>query len=777
MSADDEALAGDAEFDPAVEPEKSAAWLNLLKDAETVFNDYQGRADNIDRLYADLKQLAENSRERQFQLFWANIQVLAPSIYGRPPVPVVVPRFKDRKPVPRAASELLERASVVTFETEDIDQVMRLVRDDLTIQARGVAWLRLEEENGVQRVCIEHIDRKDFRHDPARKWKEVGWVGRGAWLDLDDAKARFEPTSGDAYKNAAYAVRKDDKDTGGRDPVAKACFWEIWSKTENRVVWVTDGVEDLLDQGKPHLTLEGFFPCPMPAYGTVQRRSLVPVPDIIFYKDQLEEINELTGRISALAEGLRLRGFYPAGAGEIGDAIEAAIKSTGNNQILIGISNWSMFGGGAAKDMIVWLPLDMVAKTVTELVSLRKQLIDDVYQITGLSDIMRGSTEASETATAQQLKAQYGSVRIRDRQAELVRIARDICRLAAEIMAENFSPATLLAMAQIELPTDADIAKQVKALEGEGRQIIEMAQKAQSDPKVAQMAQQNPDQAKQIVSQAEEKLAGLKQQIDGLKAQPTIDAVMKLLREQRIRPFVLDIETDSTIQPDEDAEKKRRAEFLTALGGTLQQLAALIQAKPEAGPFAAQVLKFAVAPFRAGRELEQAIDEFAEKLSEQAKQPQPNPEAMKLQGDMQLAQAKDQRETAAATLKAKIETGLAEQTVQLAERKNRMEIEAIRQRAANDQQAHQQAMELGAIAIAKGKAELIALTAPKPAEQTPAKPPSESIAFKDLPPEGQSQMAEQAGIHLTPAAMAAHTATQDAKAAATAAAKAKPAPA
>lgn len=42
----------------------------------------------------------------------------------------------------------------------------------------------------------------------------------------------------------------------------------------------------------------------------------------------------------------------------------------------------------------------------------------------------------------------------------------------------------------------------------------------------------------------------------------------------------------------------------------------------------------------------------------------------------------------------------------------------------------------------------------------PAQKPSESIAFKDLPPEGQSQMASQVGIRLTPESLAAHAADQ-----------------
>lgn len=44
------------------------------------------------------------------------------------------------------------------------------------------------------------------------------------------------------------------------------------------------------------------------------------------------------------------------------------------------------------------------------------------------------------------------------------------------------------------------------------------------------------------------------------------------------------------------------------------------------------------------------------------------------------------------------------------------------------------------------------------------KMPSESISFKDLPPEGQAQMAAQAGIHLPPETFAAHAAQQQADA-------------
>jgi hypothetical protein len=640
--ADDIAEAG--------KPKSSRNWLALIADSQRYFQFYQDKCDGIDKQYANLERLAADVKDPEFQLFWANIAVLGPSIYSRPPVSVVVPRFKDRKPLPRAGAELLERATNVAFDREDIDSVMRAIRDDITVSARGVAWLRYETSGKgakiTERVCIDHADRKDFAHDPAQKWKEVDWVAKRSWLAKKDMRGRFKQYSGDAYKDCTYTKRKDDDDDQGG---MKAGVWELWSKSRNKVVWVSPGCDMVLDECEPHLTLEGFFPCPRPAYSTLQRRTLIPVPDMLFYKDQLEEINSLTARISALTDALRVRGFYPAASGDIGDAIEIAIKRTDDNQILIPINNWSaaFSGGGGAKDLVLWLPLDMIAKTVTGLVALRKQLIDDVYQITGLSDIMRGQTAASETLGAQNLKSQYGQIRIRDRQDEMVRMARDITRITAEIMAENFKQETLLDMSQLDMMTDALIKKQIAPLQQQLDHVRADLRNAQTDPEIQQMVKANPDQAKQIMVQVQGQAQQLQGQIEQLGKVPTIEAVMKMLREQKVRPFVLDIETDSTIAPDENAHKQRANEYTTAFGGFMKEALPLVQTMPEAAPVAAQMMKYVTGQFRTGREMEGIIDQFADAMVARAGQPKPpDPKLAEAQAKQQGEQAKQQADNA-----------------------------------------------------------------------------------------------------------------------------------
>lgn len=597
-------------------------WLDCISDAQKYFAQWNEKSDSIDKLYASLESMSKTDIDREYKMFWANVEVLRPSIYSRPPVPVVALRWKDQQQeIASKASEMLERTLIVNFEEIDIDAVMRHVRDDLTINGRGTGWVRLESrDNGAQNV-IEHLDRRDFLHEPARKWGEVDWVARRAWLARGPGVARF----GDAFLKAELKTpNKDgnnDKGLGAEyKGERKAEVWEIWSKSRNIVVWVTPGVEDVLDAQPPWLKLESFFPCPRPAYATRERGKLIPVPDFYYYRDQLEEINELTARISSLAESLKLRGFYPGGAGDLATAIETALKSSSNNATLVQVSNFAALGGTALKDSVIWLPVVEVANTITQLVALRRQLIEDVYQITGLSDIMRGATDPNETATAQELKSQYGSIRIRERQAELVRFARDLTRISGEIMAENYTPDQFAAMAQMNLPTEQQLAEQSAAL---GQQAL-----AFLETPAGQQLQQNPqafEQAKRQLSQQQQQiLAGI-----------SLEKVVSMLRDQRLRPFLLEIETDSTIEPDEQAEKQSRTEFLVALSGAMQQLVPLVAQQPAAAPFATEVLKFAVAPYRAGRSLEGAIEQFAEAVKGQAQQaaenPPPSPEQIKAQ--------------------------------------------------------------------------------------------------------------------------------------------------
>ena len=646
--ADEDLRVDDQDYNPKVEPKKSKAWLNMLLESEKAFERYNDHCDKIDQQYASLEKLSNMSRDKQFQMFWANCEVIKPSIYAKPPIPVVVPKFKDRRPVYQAASEIGERCAIVAFDLTRINDIMMLIRDDVALISRGVAWCRYEsgkDKKGTgsyygkhEKVCVDYKNRRDFLHSISRTWPEVSWVAGASYLTRGEARKRFHATSGNAYRDAEYRVDRDSKEIGGADNRERAKFWEIWSKTENRVLWVAQGCEDILDEDDPHLDLPGFFPCPKPAYGTLQRGSLVPVPDVMQYKDQLEEVNLLTGRIHALSDALEAKGFYPAGGAELSEAVQAAIKMKTPGRLLVPISNWAAFGG--SKEVIIWLPIDMIATTITALVALRKQVIEDIYQIMGLADIMRGSSDPSETLGAQQLKSEYGSKRIKDKQAELVRIARDIVEIALEIITDKFDPVTIIEMSQTQLPTMQMVQKQITDIMRDMQQKQQMMKELMASPQAQQIAQQKPEMAQQGMQQFQKMMETAQATITKLREKPTIEQVLSFLKSNRSKSFVLDIETDSTVQADENAEKQRRTEFVGMLGGLLTQLTAMVAAEPETADFCGEVLKFSTAPFRAGRSLDGAIDDLVEKMKMKGGQQKPNPEEEKTKALVGIEQAK-----------------------------------------------------------------------------------------------------------------------------------------
>lgn len=605
-------------------PEDAKPLIKMLQDAEKVFEPWQSKCDSIDKQYANLERLANDQRDRSFQVFWANMEVMRGVVYQREPQPVCVPRFSDRREIDAKASEILERCLSVSFDTEKAHKTFLRIRDNLCLHARGVLWERYDAEGEGdkfrERVRYEWKNRRDFLHDPRRIWSEVGWVAGRVWLTEDEGEDRF----GDKWDDKIH-YESDAKDTAdGYKQECKAAVWEIWHKARNKVYWVHPNSDVILDQKDPWLTLDGFFPCPEPVYGTTEPDSLVPVPDFLFYKDQVEEVIDLTKRISALTQAVKMRGFYAKGDEQVGETIEKLLKDQDDRQVLIGIPNMTGIAGTALKDSVVWLPIADVVSTIKALIEERRVLMDDIYQISGISDIMRGQTEASETLGAQQIKTQYGSIRVRGRQGEMVRLADDALNIAGEIMAEQFQPKTLLKMSQIDgLATHSQVQEQINAIK---QQIAN----AQQNPQVMQQAQQNPQMAQQLLQQAKGQIAKLEQTV-------TVESVMQLLRAERMRPFSLKVATDSTITPDENAEKQRRTEFLAALGQSLAQLGGLVKAEPKAAKFAGETLKFAMAPYRVGRDLNSSIDEFVEEMETSAGQPPPpNPDQIKAE-----AEAKD----------------------------------------------------------------------------------------------------------------------------------------
>ena len=651
------------------EPRSSGLILSALNESKKEFQPYWDYCDLIDKLVGAVGTLqvarGDFSTDQEFDLFWASLEILKPATYCKPPQAVVAPRFADRNKVASVASELLERCINSTFEREDFDETMLEVRDDLIIAARGVIRSTYEDGgNKGKRVCNDQVDRKDFLHEPARKWQEVGWVAFAAYLDKKAFEKRFPKVDAD---KAQYNVRRDKTDNTLVDTVAKCKVWEVWHRADDKVYWVTEGVETVLDEKKPFIDLEKFFPCPRPAYGTRRRRSLIPVPDYVRYERTLEQINTLTSRVYNLLEWIKVKGLIPAG-GDTATAVETAMANSEDDVLLIPVPAVALMKDGGG-NLVQFLPLQEFAATVTELLNDRRELINNFYELSGISDIMRGATEAEETLGAQQLKSQYGSVRVREKIDELQRIARDSARITAEILAEKFDQETLLAMSQMEIPTKADLKKRIKELEdGAKKELDALEQQAQAAAEQAQASGQqiDPQQAEQQFNQAQQEIIGRTQaQLQQIAKEVPIEDVMSFLRDQKTRAFAIDIETDSTVMTDELAEKQARGEFLTAFAGASTAVQPLLMAGEPGAKLAGAMLKFSLAPFRAGRELDGLIDDFVDAApSALAQQGGNDGEAALAEANMQLAQA-ELKKAEAAIAKVQVDAQSKQQEMQL----------------------------------------------------------------------------------------------------------------
>lgn len=640
--------------DKPKKPRSAKDWLADIAQAEKDMDPYNKRAKKLQEIYTKGKS-ETTVVDRKFAILWSNIETLKPAVYAKQPQPAVNRRYADRDIVARTVADVLQRSLGTTFDLADIDLCIRHARDDFLLVGRGTAWVRyvpsfepkMMGEEQVNALCDEtlafdFVHWSDFIHPKCRSWNDLPWIGRRVYLDQDRFTQRFGQEAYDELKQKPNQKpdNKSDKNT--------ICTYEIWSKRDNEVIWVAKNGENLLDAQPPLYSLHTFWPCPKPAYGTLATDSLVPVPDYVFYQDQAEEIDELTKRIGGLTDALKLTGFYPAGAeGEISSAIEKVFNPSTSNT-MIPVPGWAAFvQGGASKQMIEWMPVDMVEQVLKGCIELRKQLIEDVYQITGISDILRGQSEASETATAQNIKAQWGSIRIRDRQAEMARFARDLTQIAAEIIAEKFQPETLWKITGFQFPTQADKQQIQAAMQAQQAQAAAQQPAPEPDggavPLPSPQAAPPPMPAPQVPPDAEQ-----------IMQKPTQEEVIALLRNDCLRNYRVDIETDSTIEADEQAEKASRNEFLQVVAAFMEQALPIAQQIPALVPMFGEMLTFTVRGYRAGHQLEDVITQAVDEMSEKAKQAENAPppvdpaielEKQKFAADQQDKQARLQLDT------------------------------------------------------------------------------------------------------------------------------------
>jgi len=642
---------------------KYNSWMKCMADYSREFKEWESRVEKITKRYRDDRgiHVSSNTRSR-FNILWSNVQTLVPATFSRLPQPDVSRRFRDNDPVGRVASLILERA--LDFEIQhypDYRATMKESVSDRFIGGRGTCWARYEphirataqglpedgaevsedidtpgEELDYECAPVDYVHYKDFGHSVARTWEEVTRVWRVVFMDRAACIERFGEELGKKIPLDSSPKDKNSQINAETQDVQLAKVIEGWDKTTKTAVWISKSLGEIIDERDDPLNLEGFFPCPKPLYATMTNDTLVPVPDYVLYQDQAMELDRLSDRIDGLIKALQVKGVYDAAIPEL-----ARIFTEASNTQMIGVKNWAAFaeknGLSGAIEMVDIKP---IYEALTRCYEAMEQVKQQVYDITGISDIVRGASKAQETATAQRIKGQYATLRLKSNQDAVAEYATECLRMKAQIMCGKFDPETLMKISAVDQLTPAD------------QQMVPQAMELLMGPRAS-----NPDMEGEH------------------NANP-------------LRSFRIDIAADTLVQMDEEAEKESRVEFLTAVGAYLEKALPVVQAAPDAGSLVIDLLKFGVTGFKVGKQIEGSIDEALDRMraaAKQPKQPQPDPEMMKVQAQQQADAARLQADQQAE--QARIQADMA-----IERARSQIQQDSDRQKAVYEFQLEQQRM-------------------------------------------------------------------------------------
>jgi len=647
----------------------------LISAYERAYQSWEKRSEAIIKRFRD-EARASREAVTKFNILWSNVNTLVPACYSKVPEPDVGRRFRDQDPVGRVSSLILERA--LRYELDHYPDYRATMREsvlDRFLPGRGTAWARYEPhfkageqipadglqvtededepEEQIDYECapVDYVHWKDFGHNVARTWEEVFVVWRIVYMYEEGVKERF---GDEVAKSLPYDASPQDtkRELTQSEVKRQAKVYEIWDKQKKKVFWICRGPKKLnpLDERDDPLGLQEFFPCPRPLYATMSNDSLIPVPDFAQYQDQARELDTIADRIDGLVHMLQVKGVYDSATPEL-----ARLFTEGVNGTLIPVKNFMAFaekkGLQGSMDLVDLKPIYEAIKVCFESA---REIINFIYQITGISDIVRGQTEAGETLGAQQLKVNFVGLRLGDMKRDVARFATDILQLKAQVLCQHFSPQTIMAMAAVEQMAPADQQHVYQFQPGP-------PQPGPPDPMTGQPSM----------------VPGPPQPAIGPDGKPAPGAAMMLLLgEQRIadpesdspnplRSFRVEVNADSLVQIDEQAEKEAAKDFMGAMTKFLEITAQIGAVAPPMLPVTLEMIKWTASKFKIGKNFEGTLDQALEQMKQAAAQPKP-PDP-KIEAEKVKAESAKQ--------KAQMDVQVAQKKMEMEERKMGMELQ------------------------------------------------------------------------------------------------------
>jgi hypothetical protein len=551
---------------------------------------------------------ARESDQFRTNLFHSNINTMQALMFGKlPEIEFSRAHLDFNDDAARVAGMMLERMLQADIGTPNdlYSQALRMNLEDRLLPGLGVSRVRYEFDQDKQqtapvidqqtgqelqpartetvitneRAPIDYVFWRDFAWSPARNWSEVRWVAFKTLMTRPQLVERFGEEVGKEIPLDASAYTKEDvnnqeRESPSQDAWKRAEIWEIWSKKDKKLYWWCRNHPTILDVKDDPLKLTGFFPCPEPMAANVTTSAYMPIPDYRMAQDLYNEIDKLESRIVLITEAIKVVGVYDQAAEGV-----KRLMTEGVENDLIPVDNWAMFAEkGGLNGTIDWLPIEEISNVLAKLVERRNDAKSMLYEINGISDIMRGAQAAggAVSATERALEARFASVRIQALQDEFAKYATDLIRLRAEVVSIHFQPQSIIEQSNIMITADAQLA----------------------------------------------------------------EPAVKLIKDRKSLIWRIEVKPESVAMVDYAQLKDERTAYITALATFLQSAAPLVQQAPEAAPILLEMLKWGLAGFKGSAQVEGVLDQAIALMQQSSEGGEQNKEPSPEQIKQEMEQAK-----------------------------------------------------------------------------------------------------------------------------------------
>lgn len=621
----------------SIEKYSTKYWNSEITNAESRLKDFWEHANRSIKVYNT--QHKYDTVERRLNVWWYVVNTMLPAYYSSTPKSQVELRKRSGNEIFQFTCTILERnvqyaideyfdfdytalSSALQFlltgravlcpryeaKIDEVQSEIALIRtpDGQIIDGQGQPFEGdlsefQQSESGlmtmtqttkeiVDQCCyLDLLHVHDYLESDGRSEAEITWRSRRAFMNEEKVKDKWGSKFAKElnYNSFPEAIEKNERTN--RDLYnGKAELFEIWCEESGKVYWFhRKGEKSIIESGDPPIKYEGFYPF-VKIDSSIDPNSTIPTSDYTHCEDQILFIERLTTRMQALTQAVRTNFAYDSTMKELEDLLIGDLRG-------IPVTSWPAYksrgGLGASIEM---LNTDPYIKSLQVLAETRAAALQQLYETLKASDLLRGVSEPTKTATANRLENQWSSLGLIVRQNQFANFIGEALDKLGTVIASQFSADRIFRIA------DAD----------------------------------------QMLSQFVQ---------DPMQLQATKQQIEQILRDDKERCYRIKIASDSMVALDQRQERQDGADLMASAGGFFDQMKGLIEQYPPMAPFCIQLFQNVVRRYRGGKEIEPiftqamgTVSQMAQQKMAQAAQQPPTPGVIEAQARVQIAQIESQ---------------------------------------------------------------------------------------------------------------------------------------